>query len=101
MEQVGAAARIMSFGYDSNSFFGKSTSDINDVAGMLIDYLDALRQSEEERRRPIIFVAHSLGGIVTKRVNVAWKPTTDYMTNGFYCRQYVYATNDKVCTALF
>ncbi|KAK2599764.1 hypothetical protein N8I77_011490 [Diaporthe amygdali] len=67
VEEIGFKARTLAFGYDSESFFSKSTSDIDDVAGMLVDYLDALRQSDEEKRRPIVFVAHSLGGVVTKR----------------------------------
>jgi hypothetical protein len=61
-------SRVMSFGYDSASALSTAVSDIDDAARSLIDRLDGERQQEVAKRRPIIFVAHSLGGIVVKRV---------------------------------
>lgn len=69
LHDSGVPARVLSFGYDYDSFFSKWTLDIDDVAGMLVEYLDTVRQSANERRRPIIFIAHSLGGVVAKRVS--------------------------------
>jgi hypothetical protein len=58
----------MSYGYNSSTAFSKSITDITDEAAMLLDRLDGERQSAEERARPILFIAHSLGGIVVKKV---------------------------------
>jgi len=68
LQQIGIAARVLSFGYDSESFFTKSISDIDGVASIFVEFLNAVRQTEEEKSRPIIILAHSLGGIIIKRV---------------------------------
>ena len=61
-------ARVMSFGYNSDTFFSKSITDIKDTAASLLNRLNDERQSKEEKERPIIFISHSLGGIVVKKV---------------------------------
>ena len=61
-------ARIMSFGYNANSLSTKSVSDIDDIARMLLYDLKIDRQEEDEKQRPLVFIAHSLGGIVLKKV---------------------------------
>ena len=61
-------ARVWSFGYDS-AILSKSVGDIDDVANVLVDSLDGERQGQHWERKPIIFIAHSLGGIVVKRVS--------------------------------
>ena len=77
----------MTFGYNANVTFGNTTADIRDYAKDLLsclrdkreddgvdkDYMrimDELKaeQSIQEMQRPIIFIAHSLGGIVVKQV---------------------------------
>lgn len=68
LQEAGIVARVMSYGYDSSTAFTKAVTDIDDVAGMLLDRLDGDRQSQAEKSRPIIFIAHSLGGIVVKKV---------------------------------
>ena len=62
-------ARIMSYGYNSNTIFTRAVTDITDEAAMLLDRLDNEREGELQRTKPIIFVAHSLGGIVVKKVS--------------------------------
>lgn len=64
-------ARILTFGYDASvtAFFGGTSSDsILQHAHTLVAELVADRQLEGAVNRPIIFVCHSLGGIVVKRV---------------------------------
>lgn len=58
----------MSYGYNSKTIFTSAVTDIADEAAMLLNRLDQERESEEQRTKPIIFVAHSLGGIVVKKV---------------------------------
>ncbi|KAI4197039.1 MAG: hypothetical protein LQ350_006169 [Teloschistes chrysophthalmus] len=63
-------ARILSFGYDAavTAFFGRTSSDtILQHAHTLVAELVADRQLEGAVNRPIIFLCHSLGGIVVKR----------------------------------
>ncbi|KAL8874707.1 MAG: hypothetical protein Q9198_006844 [Flavoplaca austrocitrina] len=62
------AARIFSFGYDSRTAFAKAVMDIEDVADMLLNRIEGIRDTDEEQSRPLIFVAHSLGGIIVKKV---------------------------------
>ena len=68
LRDAGITARIMSFGYDSHTAFTKAVVDIEDIADMLLDRVEGRRESEQERSRRLIFVSHSLGGIVVKKV---------------------------------
>lgn len=62
-------SRIMAFGYNtSTSPLNRSTAIISDIAKQLISHLINKRKSGRQKQRPIIFVAHSLGGIVIKEV---------------------------------
>lgn len=79
-------ARIMTFGYNAAATFGKSASDVIDHAKSLLSSLvdkreeaevsiarnlhDTLRNltTRQEIDRSLIFIAHSLGGIVVKQV---------------------------------
>ncbi|KAI9759833.1 MAG: hypothetical protein M4579_002040 [Chaenotheca gracillima] len=64
-------ARILVYGYNADvyAFGGKSaTRDyIHEHAQTLVTTLDAERFNEDATERPIIWVAHSLGGILVKR----------------------------------
>lgn len=59
-------ARIWSFGFNS-SVFSQSTSDIEDVSRTLLDRIDSVRENSQAREKPIIFISHSLGGIIVKK----------------------------------
>lgn len=81
-------ARIMTFGYNAGAAFGNTTADVNDHAKDLLSSLIDKREEDEvsplclslplrrslmdrdqEASRPLIFIAHSLGGIIVKKVS--------------------------------
>jgi hypothetical protein len=69
-------ARIMSFGYDS-LVLSKSVANVGIFAEQLLEALMAQRNGLAYlQSRPIIFVCHSLGGIVVKKVRLS---KVDYM----------------------
>jgi len=65
-------ARIMTFGYDADTLKLSKISHltVNDHATSLIVELLRVRRDPELQRRPILFLAHSLGGIVVKHALV-------------------------------
>ena len=63
-------ARIMTWGYNSNVRDGSSTATIHDFASRLLEDLVTCRSHGDEKR-PIVFICHSLGGIVVKEVFVS------------------------------
>jgi hypothetical protein len=67
-------ARIMTFGYDASAFLVpfdrcRSTGRVYTFAENLLSELYDMRSTPSERSRPIIWVGHSLGGIVIKQVS--------------------------------
>lgn len=61
-------ARVLSFGYNSKTYFSRSNSDVREFASDLLAEIQASRRTEFERQRPMIFLCHSLGGLVFKQV---------------------------------
>ncbi|KAF5566225.1 ankyrin repeat [Fusarium phyllophilum] len=59
-------ARIFTFGYDSRIAFTGSASRVDDHGRNLLERLMAKRRQFSEKR-PLLFICHSLGGIVVKR----------------------------------
>jgi ankyrin repeat protein/pimeloyl-ACP methyl ester carboxylesterase len=72
-------ARIMTFGYDAYVTRRQpvSTNRVADHAKDLLNALQAQRMTLESRYRPLILVAHSLGGIVCKDMLLASRQSTD------------------------
>ena len=62
-------ARILAFGYDSRVTKGfREQANKNNVFAHAQDLLCALAASRQTEGRPLIFIAHSLGGIIVKDV---------------------------------
>ncbi|KAF2805988.1 uncharacterized protein BDZ99DRAFT_466283 [Mytilinidion resinicola] len=57
-------ARMLAFEYNANVFFNSSCADVQEQAKNLLNSL--WLQREKTNSRPIIFIAHSLGGIIAK-----------------------------------
>jgi len=58
--------RVITYGYDTTLCGSKSAQGIDDLARSMVKKLEAIRQLGP-RCKPIVFLAHSLGGIVLKR----------------------------------
>jgi Putative serine esterase (DUF676) len=59
---------VLTFGYNANAAFGNIIADIVDYAKDLLSSLIDKCEEENETWRQIIFIAHSLGGIIVKQV---------------------------------
>ncbi|KAI9645218.1 hypothetical protein NHQ30_005952 [Ciborinia camelliae] len=60
-------ARIFSFGYDANVVFSRGTGTVEEFAMTLLEHLIRERDGDANRKRQIIFICHSMGGIVIKK----------------------------------
>ncbi|KAE8446972.1 hypothetical protein EG329_011454 [Mollisiaceae sp. DMI_Dod_QoI] len=71
-------ARIQSFGYNSISYFSKSNANVQDFASELLAAIKSSRRTALEKKRPIVFICHSLGGIVFKQAVVRAHEQNEY-----------------------
>jgi hypothetical protein len=67
LDETKTRARVMCFGYDSNMFISRSITDIEQVSQVLLERLYMVYR-KMDRSPSVIFIAHSLGGLVVKKV---------------------------------
>ncbi|KAH8807181.1 hypothetical protein F5884DRAFT_338992 [Xylogone sp. PMI_703] len=64
-------SRIMTFGYNSTLVDKRGINDrFEDFSKTLVDLLSIHRNSERERSRPLVFICHSMGGLVARSAMV-------------------------------
>ena len=66
----------MSFGYKSTAASSRSIAGIDEFTIQLLERLEQRRIVGESESRPIVFICHSLGGIVVKKAYL--DPTKSY-----------------------
>lgn len=71
LQEAGVHANVLVYGYNADVAGNKdkkpSTNFIHEHAQTLVNYLTTFRKTHKTLRNPIIWVAHSLGGILLKR----------------------------------
>ncbi|KAI0846312.1 hypothetical protein F5Y00DRAFT_244189 [Daldinia vernicosa] len=70
------SARVLLFGYNSNVAFQTAAAGVREQAENLLNQLEAARVMDPDR--PLMFICHSLGGIIVKRALVHSKTDTTY-----------------------
>ncbi|KAH7370755.1 tetratricopeptide repeat domain protein [Rhexocercosporidium sp. MPI-PUGE-AT-0058] len=63
-------ARVMTFGYNATAAFENTKAGIRDHARALLLALEEARNGISARRRPLVLIGHSLGGLVLKQALV-------------------------------
>ncbi|OTA69235.1 hypothetical protein K449DRAFT_305367, partial [Hypoxylon sp. EC38] len=73
-------ARILLFGYNSNVAFGTAAAGVREHAENLLNLLEESRDTDPER--PLMFICHSLGGLLVKRALFHSNNDITYQTIG-------------------
>lgn len=68
--------RVFLYGYNASAVFGASATGVNGAAENLLNYLRLERQLDQNR--PIVWLCHSLGGLVVKKAIITAYVSGDY-----------------------
>ncbi|TVY69839.1 Protein SERAC1 [Fusarium oxysporum f. sp. cubense] len=68
-------SRVMTFGYDSDLTDRSTVMELENWAETLLQSLDEVRTGKKEKERPLLFVSHSLGGLVVRKAMARLYPT--------------------------
>lgn len=84
-------ARILTYGYDTMLPGSKSNAQISEYANQ---FLESLKHARQNPHRPILFIGHSLGGLLIKEVRIIVIQTIkkDRRLSGCYRLLYVMLT---------
>lgn len=63
-------ARVMSFGYNATTLFSQVVTNIDNMVEALLAATHVRRRSTNGTAKPIIFICHSLGGIIVKKASI-------------------------------
>ncbi|CZR53779.1 uncharacterized protein PAC_03660 [Phialocephala subalpina] len=73
-------SRVMSFGYNATPAFENTTAGIREHARTLLTTLIEIREESNDDNRPLVFIGHSLGGLVIKQALILAQDETFYMS---------------------
>jgi hypothetical protein len=77
-------ARVITYGYDTSVADSDSNQGVRELAHTLLNGLVDFRQRTQTKQRPLIFVCHSLGGVVLKEALVMSSKITDLKHNSLH-----------------
>ncbi|ORY70348.1 uncharacterized protein BCR38DRAFT_471661 [Pseudomassariella vexata] len=68
--------RVLLYGYDTTLLKNTSKASIEDLGQRLLESLIAFRTSDKTERRSVVFIGHSLGGLLIKEalLRAYWSP---------------------------
>jgi len=70
-------ARFVTYGYNTGVVASDSNQGVRELAHTLLDSLAIFRQRTQTQKRPLLFVCHSLGGVVLKEALVMSSKATE------------------------
>jgi hypothetical protein len=70
-------ARFITYGYDTTVVSSDDNQGVHELSRTLLDGLAIFRQRTQAQQRPLLFVCHSLGGVVLKEALVMSSKATD------------------------
>jgi hypothetical protein len=75
-------ARFITYGYDTTVVSSDDNQGVHELSRTLLDGLAIFRQRTQTQQRPLLFVCHSLGGVVLKEALVMSSKATESKHNG-------------------
>ncbi|KAM0168180.1 hypothetical protein ACHAPF_011256 [Botrytis cinerea] len=83
------SARVLVYGYDTSILDGNAKHSIPDLAKEFLSSINAFRTATKTSQRPIVFVAHSLGGLLVKEaLSIARRGKREPKNNDFFRSSY-------------